>query len=243
MDHILSVLFFYGCKERDISIGNKVMTYKVYHAAGTISLETSDWDRGCWKDIAFLELNYYMGEKPLHIPKTQAKLIYDSNGLYIIFKVEDEYIRAVAQHQGNVCCDSCVEFFFTPSEDIETGYFNLETNCGGTMLFRHQLAPWKNSTVIAEEDCCRIEIFHSLPKIIEMEIQESTLWTVSYRLPFDILEKYSKVKKPCKGVSWRANFYKCAGASSHPHWLTWSKVNRQRPDFHVPECFRVLSFE
>ena len=74
-----------------------------------------------------------MGEKPAHIPKTQAKLMYDSDALYIIFRVEDKYICAVARHQGNVCRDSCVEFFFTPSEDIETRYFNLETNCGGLL--------------------------------------------------------------------------------------------------------------
>lgn len=219
------------------------MTYKVHRVADSISLRTSGWDGGCWKDMVPLELAHYMGEKPAHSPKTQAKLVYDSDALYVIFKVEDQYIRAIAGHQGNVCRDSCVEFFFTPSEDIKTGYFNLETNCGGTMLFHHQLVPRKNSTVIAEEDCRRIEIFHSLPKTIETEIQEPTVWTIFYRMPFEILEKYSKLAKPQKGVVWRANFYKCADATSHPHWLTWSKVNRPMPDFHVPESFGVLSFE
>jgi hypothetical protein len=184
-----------------------------------------------------------MGEKPAHMPKTQVKLMYDSNALYIIFRVEDKYIRAIAQHQGNVCRDSCVEFFFTPSEDIETGYFNLEVNCGGTMLFHHQLVPRENPTVIAEEDCRRIEIFNSLPKTIETEIKVPTVWTICYRMPFDILEKYSKVAKPRKGVAWRANFYKCADATSQPHWLTWSKVNRPKPDFHVPECFGRIEFK
>ena len=219
------------------------MAYKVYRAADMISLETSGWDSGCWKDIVSLELTYYMGEKPLHIPKTQAKLMYDSNSLYVIFRVEDKYIRAVAQHQRNVCHDSCVEFFFTPSEDIGTGYFNLEINCGGTMFFHHQLVPRGNSTVIAEEDCRRIEIFHTLPELIKMEIQEPTVWTICYRMPFDILEKYSKVAKPRKGVTWRANFYKCADATSHPHWLTWSEVNRPKPDFHVPEYFGWIEFK
>jgi hypothetical protein len=116
-------------------------------------------------------------------------------------------------------------------------------NCGGTMLFRHQLVPRKNATVVAEEDCSRIEIFHSLPKMIETEIQTPTAWTLSYRIPFDVLEKYSKIAKPQKGAVWRANFYKCADATSQPHWLTWSKVNRQQPEFHIPECFGVLSFE
>ena len=33
---ILSVLVFYGCKERDISMENTAMTYKVHRAADTI---------------------------------------------------------------------------------------------------------------------------------------------------------------------------------------------------------------
>ena len=42
--------------------------------------------------------------------------------------------------------------------------------------------------------------------------------------PWQVLERVC----PCQGqrglVSWRANFYKCADASSHPHWLTWPPV-------------------
>jgi hypothetical protein len=239
---MLVFLSFCGCKERGISMENTAI-YKVYRAADTISFETSGWDSGDWKEVAPLDLTYYMGEKPIHIPKTQAKLMYDSNALYVIFRVEDKYIRAIDGHQGNVCRDSCVEFFFTPSEDMETGYFNLETNCGGTMLFHHQRVPRENPTVVAEEDCRRIEIFHSLPKKIETEIHVPTVWTIFYRMPFDILEKYSKVAKPQRGVVWRANFYKCADATSHPHWLTWSKVNRPKPDFHVPECFGRIEFK
>ena len=97
--------------------------------------------------------------------------------------------------------------------------------------------------MIAEEDCRRIKISNSLPKKIETEIKVPTVWTIFYRMPFDILEKYSKIAKPKKGIVWRANFYKCADETSHPHWLTWSKVNRPQPEFHVPECFGILSFE
>jgi hypothetical protein len=243
MMFILPFIFAMGCKDRHVFTENTPMIYKVYHSTEFVSLENSGWDSGCWKDIAPLELTYYMGEKPLHIPKTQAKLIYDSKALYVIFRVEDNYVRAVAQHQGNVSRDSCVEFFFTPGSYFENTYFNLETNCGGTMLFHHNLIPKENPTLIAEEDCRSIEIYHSLPKMIETEIQVPTLWTVSYRLPYNILEKYSNVKKPGKGVFWRANFYKCADRTSHPHWLTWSPVDNPTPDFHLPKYFGILEFE
>ena len=81
----------------------------------------------------------FAGEQPVHFPRVQAKLAYDAAALYVIFQVADRYVRATAEnYQDQVCEDSCVEFFFTPGEDISHGYFNLEVNCGGTVLFHHQ---------------------------------------------------------------------------------------------------------
>jgi hypothetical protein len=201
------------------------------------------WDAGLWKNVTPLDINLYMGEKPEHQPKTQAKVLYDANAIYVTFRVEDKYVRAVAAHQGPVCTDSCAEFFFTPGTDTAKGYFNIEMNCGGTMLFHHQIVPRVDSKDISQTDCDKMTVYHSLPKNIDPEIKEPTTWIVQYRLPFDILENYAKIVRPAPGVVWRANFYKCADHTSHPHWLTWAKVNRPTPNFHVPECFGKLIFE
>jgi hypothetical protein len=135
-----------------------------------------------------------------------------------------------------VCADSCVELFFIPGEDTATGYFNLEVNCGGAMLFNHQFA---RGDRVSEADCARIELAHSLPRRVDPEIAEPITWTVEYRLPFAVL---GPTDVPAPGVRWRANFYKCADGTSHPHWLTWAPVDRPAPDFHVPECFGTLEF-
>ena len=58
-----------------------------------------------------------------------------------------------------------------------------------------------------------------------------------------ILSTYAPVTAPGPGVAWRANFYKCADASSHPHWLTWAPVDWPQPDFHRKEFFGTLVFE
>ena len=52
-----------------------------------------------------------------------------------------------------------------------------------------------------------------------------------------------KVEKPGTGVSWRANFYKCADKTSHPHWLTWAEIDYPNPKFHLPDFFGRLDFE
>jgi len=216
--------------------------YRVKKISEPIAVD-GDWNKGPWAKIPPLDVKRYMGDKPDHQPKTQAKVLYDANAIYVMFRVEDRYVRAVAEHQGNVCRDSCAEFFFTADTDTAKGYFNLEMNCGGTMLFHYQLEPRLNPTPIAQTDCDKITVYHSLPKTIDPEITEPIVWIVQYRLPFDILKNYAKIVRPEPGAVWRANFYKCADKTSHPHWLTWSKVDKPKPNFHVPESFGELSFE
>lgn len=203
----------------------------------------ANWSKPNWRKIKPLDIRLFMGEKPRHLPKTQAKVLYDDENIYVIFRVEDRYIRAVATgYRDRVWQDSCVEFFFTPGEDISDGYFNLETNCGGTFLCRHQRLSKGKPKFLEEADCKGIEIAHSMPKIVKPEIQKPTTWTLEYRIPIGILQKYCKVTKPAPGVKWRANFYKCADKTSHPHWLTWSFVDKEKPAFHVPEYFGTLEF-
>ncbi len=204
----------------------------------------ANWDKSVWNAIPPVLIENYMGDLPEHFPKVQAKLAYDDKAVYVIFKVNDNYVRAIADKtHGNVWEDSCVEFFFTPGTDLDYAYFNLETNCGGTMLFSWHEKPGKSQSV-AVEDCDDITIAHSLPKIIDPEIQEPTTWTLEYRLPFELIQKYCPhAAKPAKGTVWRANIYKCGDETSHPHWLTWSYVDDPKPKFHTPEFFGTLKFE
>ena len=45
------------------------------------------------------------------------------------------------------------------------------------------------------------------------------------------------------GISARANFYKCGDNMSMPHFLSWSPVKTDNPNFHLPEFFDKLDFE
>ena len=217
--------------------------YQVAKASGSVALD-GKWDGPAWAGIEVIDIKHYMGKEPEHQPKTQAKLMYDDKNIYAIFRVEDKYVRAISQkHQDMVCRDSCVEFFFTPDEDISQGYFNLETNCGATLLFYHQKEKGKNVRAVATEDCQRIKIMSSMPKKVDPEIAEPTLWTVKYALPIAMLKEYTHVTEPGPGVVWKANFYKCADKTSHPHWLTWNPVDRPRPNFHLPQYFGTIVFE
>jgi len=201
------------------------------------------WDKYPWKDIPTLRLEHHMGSQPEHYPEVESGLAYDEDAVYLIFRVVDRYVCARKKaYQERVCEDSCVEFFFTPGEDISAGYFNLEVNCGGTAFFHHQKGRNVADIAVSGADFNQVQIAHSLPKIIDPEITESVTWVVEYRLPFSIFEIYTPFLQPSSGSVWRVNFYKCADECSHPHWLTWAPVDNPVPDFHRPEFFGELVF-
>lgn len=197
-----------------------------------------------WSETAPLTLTRYMGHKPRHFPRTTVKMLYEPDAVRVLFHVEDHYIRAVAEeHQGPVWQDSCAEFFFTPGPDVTVGYFNVEMNCGGTMLFHFQKRSGNDKVVLPNEVCEQVETYHSMPKIVEPEISEPTTWILEYRLPITVLANYCPVVRPAPGVTWRANFNKCADLTSGPHWLTWAPIDHPEPMFHAPHAFGTLVFD
>lgn len=218
--------------------------YKVCRVADPVQIN-ADWDKPVWRTIKPVAIELCMGEKPEHKPKTQVRLAWDDEHIYVIFRVEDRYIRATAtEYFGNVWQDSCVEFFFAPQAEVAGGYFNLETNCIGTILMHHQLRRGQERRYLYTKDLDTINLATSFAKgrPIDPEIAEPTVWTLEYALPWRMLKNYAETVAPTPGVVWRANFYKCADKTSHPHWLTWSKIPLEKPDFHQPEYLGYLEF-
>ena len=219
------------------------MNYKIKRIDKDINID-GEWDKNIWTNVDAIQLTNYMGSKPEHFPTVYAKLVYSDTNLYVIFKVIDQYVQSVAkEYQGKVYEDSCVEFFFTPADKTSKGYFNLETNCGGVQLFYFNSKDEAISSDIKYEDYKKITVAHSLPKINKPEIKEKVTWYIEYKIPFEVVSKYYGNDNPTSETIWRGNFYKCADETSHPHWLTWNKVDNPTPNFHLPQFFGTLIFE
>jgi hypothetical protein len=202
------------------------------------------WNSTQWQAADTGSLDFYMGGKPAFMPTVNFRLLYDESNIYVIFKVKDRFIKACRRdYHSDVCKDSCVEFFFTPGADTSQGYFNLEMNCIGTLLFYHQKRRDTDKVEVDVKDCRKIKPVSSLSAPIEDEIRRDLTWFVEYSLPLSILPAYAPFEKPGKGVEWRANFYKCGDETSNPHYLTWSKVDLPGPDFHQPDFFGKIIFD
>lgn len=207
---------------------------------------TGSWDGPAWDQADTLELASFRPEGSDHKPKTSVRLLYDQTGIFGIFRVEDRYVRSVhAEYLSPVYKDSCVEFFVKPKQDRR--YFNFEFNCGGTLLCSYILdrartpEGFRNCVKLSEEDGRQVLIYHSMPCIVEPEITEPVTWFLEFFIPFSLIEKYVGVLSKVKGQSWQANFYKCGDETSHPHWASWTALPEK--NFHLPDCFGVITFE
>jgi hypothetical protein len=217
------------------------------HRTDDLDLPDADWERPQWQAAETLEITHFSWEDSGHRPCTQARLLYDEQALSIIFRVEDCYVRAVAERfQDSVCTDSCVEFFVAPRPDSQA-YFNFEVNCGGTMLLHRcpsaaERAQGRATENVSDADGATIRIATTLPKIVEPELTTPTTWAVEYRVPFVLFAQYFGAQTPVPGTQWKGNFYKCGDRTSHPHWGSWAPVDTPNPSFHQPDFYQSLVF-
>jgi len=204
----------------------------------------ADWDSEEWRGVPEARITCFPWDENGHRPDVAARLQYTPDYVYVIFRVQDRYVRSVeTRTNGRVCADACVEFFFSPAPGRCPDYFNIETNCGGVALFAVQEARGVNPRSIAPEDVAQLQVAHSMPAVVDPEVEGPLTWVNAWRIQLELLERYSSVDRPAPGVQWRANFYKCAETNSHPHYGMWSPVDWPRPDFHRPEFFGAVVFQ
>ena len=203
-----------------------------------------EWTKPEWEVIKKLKIQNDNGWRMDFRPETTVRICYNDEYLYIIYRVEDNFIRCLTNKtNGEVWKDSCVEFFFSPLDSKPRSYFNLEINCGGAIRLGYQRVPRIDNLLVTEEDIKEIKVFHSLPEKIEREIVSPREWFVEAALPIAMLEHYAQIMVPRSGIKWKANLYKCAENNSHPHWLSWTKIESTSPNFHLPEFFGEITFE
>ncbi len=203
---------------------------------------TDGWESAAWKDIPALSLRYEHWKHGLSsgfVPEVSAKIQYDPERIFILYKVEDCFIRGdFKKDQQLVCLDSAVEIFLQPHGS--RFYYNLESNCIGTILLRRNC--FENGkqlhTPMPPELLKRIRRHSSLPGNLAGEISTPTVWYLALQVPREVFSSAAKFL-PLAGQVWRGNVFKCADRTSHPHWLAWHKCGT----YHEPEAFGTFRFE
>jgi hypothetical protein len=232
------------CKENPH--GEKV--YIVRKVKSRLEFE-NNWDKLPWKNVNAINIEEFLKIGSDFRPKAYVKAVYNRDGIYFLYKTEDKYVRCVnTGFQAKTCADSCAEIFLRPKPDADfdrRGYFNFEINCGGAMRFLYNKIDKDEQRVsiieMTRKEQEKMQVYHSLPCIVEPEIKKETTWYIGLYVPFEIMEHYVGRLRPAAGKRWHANFYKCGDKTSHPHYGCWTRVDGST--FHAPHCFGTIIFE
>jgi hypothetical protein len=216
----------------------------------------ADFDVAPWADAAEAKLSHFWDrpdlirrhpdgtEEPPHRPVTRVRMVYDRHRIYGLFSTEDQYVRSLQTgYQSRVYNDSCVEWFVEPVAG--KGYFNFEFNAGGAMLLYYNVRTadgHHEHQPVVDTWMREIDVFHSLPCVVEPEIKVPVTWRIGFSVPYELLEAHvgCQVTRG-HGATWRGNFNRCAPCTSHPHFATWAPIPNLH-SFHSPHDFAPIHF-
>lgn len=204
---------------------------------------------------------------PAH-PRTTLRLVHTGDMLWVRFDVEGRGLRAMhTADLEHVNEDSCVEFFVTNAQG--TRYFNFEFNCMGVCNASHRISKAEDVHRLAPEELQSVVRWSSLTgggegepaPVMPFDKRDGNYtWSLTVGIPLPMLgvtremldvtlempgatrENVSDIPRdmPRHAVALRGNFYKCGDLTAEPHYLSWSPIAFERPNFHLPEFFGEL---
>lgn len=204
--------------------------------------ESASGSSDVWNNIPVAAIENCLWEKNGYSPRTEAKAFYTEEALHIILKSYEKEIKAVYENMNDsVCKDSCLEFFINPAPEVSNKFLNFEFNPLGTLLLglgkdRHK-----------REDLCfdyrkKLNV-KTLVNKNNLKEYSGPAWFVEFTIPFEFLREIYGPVEFKSGKVMKGNFYKCGDDTTYPHYLTWSNILSDVPDFHTPEFFGDLILE
>lgn len=178
---------------------------------------------------------------PKEYPYRPITLFYiarSNDAILLKYTVKGTMLRAVyTNDQDPVYEDSCVEFFCKlPDSDK---YMNFEFNCIGTCQASKRKGRTEDVVPYSVDELKQIIRFPSMGRRAFNEMEGMFEWELTVKIPF-LLMGIDANNLPEKLLG---NFYKCADGTDSQHFVSWSPIQTENPDFHRPEFFGELYFE
>jgi len=172
-------------------------------------------------------------------PEVSFRIAHNGEYLFLQYFVEENEIMAnVTEDNGSVWNDSCVEFFISIGDDPY--YYNAEFSCIGKALLGYRKG--RDGAVHADESIMKqIKRYPSLGTDVIGKKQGDFKWDLLVVIP--VSAYWNSGLKTFDGLKAKANFYKCGDGLTVPHYLSWSPIPIENPDFHVPRFFGDIGFE
>lgn len=162
------------------------------------------------------------------LPRTlfQGCFVENRGFLFDLISYESDPLARFTKPGEPVYKDSCLELFCNFAPQRSADYINFEVNANGAYLIGVGSARENRRSLATKV----------MPEIRAARLDD--LWDVMLYIPLEtVWEVYGEEITFCDGYELRGNVYKCGDETETPHWLTWSPIKADKPDFHRPEQF------
>ena len=166
-------------------------------------------------------------------PEMHFRVVHTNDRLIVSLRTYEK-TPVVWSHTRDcgICNDSCMEFFFSPSDDCSCGFFNFEVNAYPAICF-HFRRPGMEKSLNIEWDLDALNIRSSLGA----DDTGKDYWQVDFNLPYALIQKYVPECELKDGMTMRANMYTCGRNDQPEHYGCWNRIETSRPNFHTPDYF------
>ena len=206
---------------------------EVYRAGAEVAAAELDHDEWNTAPVAHLK-RYWSGEVAPVERHAEARLIWSEAALCVRFicrQAEPLVVSASPQTERKTLGlwerDVC-EIFIAPDVRTPERYFEFEAAPTGEWL---DLAIQRMAHA-RETDWQYQSGMSAAARIYGGSV------TIVMRVPWEAFGR-----QPQAGENWRANLFRCVGASPRRGYLAWRPTQTARPDFHVPQAFGWLHFK
>lgn len=189
-----------------------------------------------WSTIPVMPIDNQPWGEPVDI-SAQAQICWDEENLYIRQEAWEQHIRR--EENGplcRVCNDSCLEFFFRPTERMD--FFNFEINPNRAIYLGYGNG---QDTLLRINFQSKRDTIMQEKLDIQTEITE-TGWVLTYKIPFAFVRRFFPEFQPKVGLQAYGNAYKCGDETEQIHYIAWNPIDWPEPAFHRPEQFGRLIF-
>ena len=160
-------------------------------------------------------------------------------GLLVFMKCyEQNPLRTMTQNMDPVCLDSAMEAFFAFPEraiaeheaytpDDNGLYLNFECNANGAMYATYGHGRQGRTALLPEEFAAARPRVRILPDS----------WELTFLVPMRLLSRVADIQAFSPGDVFYCNFYKISETPEIEHYLSFSPITSERPNFHLPRFF------
>jgi hypothetical protein len=219
-------------------------------------------DDPCWSEAPFTK--DFIDIRGISFPspkyQTQAKMLYDTEFLYIAAKLQEPQVWTDISLKNSVLYwQNDFEVFLNPLGDAQN-YYELEINALNTIWELTITKPYKKGGKAIHPTnidglISKVYVDGTLNDPSDVDIG----WSVEIAIPLEGLKRYNGDKLPVKGDQWRVNFSrvqwkfeiidgKYCRVPKENSWdvhyeENWVWSNQSEIDMHNPEKWGIVTFD